>query len=110
MAYYVSESCRYANGSWITTGCITDYAQSEVKYVVDAWKVAQAPQAISSRIITYEELSELGEIQYNETPSGTYEYIQLQYDWLYNTSWYWTMTTYEDSAEKSVDSEYLWKI
>ena len=40
MAYYTSETCGYLNGSsgsCVTTGCTIDYAQSEVKYAVDAW-------------------------------------------------------------------------
>ena len=53
---------------------------------------------MEARLATYEELSELGEIRYNETPSGTYEYIQLQYDWLYNNFLSWTMSPYQDST------------
>ena len=40
MAYYTSETCGYPNGSSgssVDIGCTTDYAQSEVKYAVDAW-------------------------------------------------------------------------
>ena len=37
MTYYSSETCGYVNSSWVYDGCTTDYAQSEVKYAVDAW-------------------------------------------------------------------------
>ena len=100
MVYYSSVDCGYGTGSNNTdTGCKNDYASSEIKYVVDAWKAAKASAASEARLTTYEELSELGEIKYVETPSGTYEYIQLKYDWLYNNNCsYWTMTPYQDST------------
>ena len=95
MAYYSSATC----GIGTYTGCTTDYAQSEVKYVVDAWKNAKAPDATEARLITYDELNDLGEIMQDETPSGTYKYVQLQYDWAYNNNyWYWSMTPYQDST------------
>ncbi len=56
MAYYSSETCGYVNNSWIKTDCITNYAQSEVKYVVDTWKITKAPVASEARLITYDEL------------------------------------------------------
>ena len=99
MVYYESETCYYkGRGNSEQEGCTTDYALSEVKQVVDAWRNVNALEAIEARLTTYEELSELSEIQYNATPSGTYEYIQLQYNWLYNNNTYWTMSQYNDSA------------
>ena len=62
MAYYTSETCGYT-----FTDCTTDYAQSEVKYVVDAWKNDQAPASIEARLITLEELFELGYRHPNES-------------------------------------------
>ena len=56
MAYYSSETCGYVNNSWIKTDCITNYAQSEVKYVVDTLKITKAPVASEARLITYDEL------------------------------------------------------
>ena len=92
MAYYSSSTCGYVNGSWVKTGCTTDYASSEVKYVVDAWKISQAPAAIEARLITYEELiSELECTSDNCSNSS--------YSWLYNSNYYyWTMTPHNDSA------------
>lgn len=52
MAYYTSETCGWINNNLVETGCTTDYAQSEVKYVVDAWKIANAPAASEARLIT----------------------------------------------------------
>ena len=86
MAYYSSETCGSPNGSYVDTGCTTDYAQSEVKYAVDAWKTAQAPQALEARLITYEELTtDLGCSSSSCTNSSN--------SWLYNSNyWYWTMS------------------
>ena len=46
MAYYTSETCGFPNGSYTYAGCITDYSQSEIKYVVDAWASDKASDAI----------------------------------------------------------------
>ena len=88
MAYYTSETCGYSSN----TGCTTDYAQSEIKYVVDAWKTAQAPQALEARLITYEELTtDLGCTSNNCSNSSN--------SWLYNSKYrYWTMSQYQHSA------------
>ena len=102
MAYYSSNSCydhEDEENKWDLSGCKTSYEQSDVKYVVDAWKVDKAPAATEARLITYAELTDLGEIIYNETPSGVIEDIQLKYDWAYNGNYcYWSMTPYQDSA------------
>ena len=92
MVYYGSETCGKVNGSWVHTKCTTNYVQSEVKYAVDAWKTAQAPQALEARLITYEELTtELGCINNNCTNSSN--------SWLYNSNYsYWTMSPYNNST------------
>ena len=101
MAYYTSETCGYINNKWVESGCTTDYAQSEVKYAVDAWKTAQAPAASEARLITYDELidnlgyelgmltpSEEGWVPSSSTPS-----------FVYNSDYeYWTMSVCNDSA------------
>ena len=46
MAYYTSETCGFPIGSYTYAGCITDYSQSEIKYVVDAWASDKASDAI----------------------------------------------------------------
>ena len=88
MAYYTSETCGFVNGQEVETGCTTDYAQSEVKYVVDAWKTAKAPLASEARLITYEELvNNLGCTSDNCNNS--------LYNWLYNNDyWYWTSSPF----------------
>ena len=92
MAYYTSETCGKVNGSWVTSDCTTDYAQSDIKYAVDAWKTAQAPQALEARLITYEELTtDLGCSSSSCSNSSN--------SWLYNSNYrYWTMSPYNNSA------------
>ena len=98
MAYYTSETCGYVNNTWVYTGCKTDYASSEIKYVVDAWKAAKAPAADEARLLTYEETSEYAEAKQICTGS-CYEAIGLKYDWMYNNNyWYWLGTPYTDSS------------
>ena len=37
MAYYSRETCGYPNNDYVATECITEYDQSDIKYVVDNW-------------------------------------------------------------------------
>ena len=106
MAYYTSETCGYINNNWVYDGCTTDYAQSEVKYAVDAWKTAQAPAATEARLITINEVVSLG---YDNTciKVGWCEPLANVPTWLYNSNyWYWTMSQYNDEASRvwSVDT------
>ena len=48
---YTSETCGFPNGSYTYAGCITDYSQSEIKYVVDAWASDKTSDAIEYRLI-----------------------------------------------------------
>ena len=103
MAYYTSETCGKVNNSWIYSGCTTDYAQSEVKYVVDAWKAAKAPAASEARLIGLNDLPELGyELQpKNDTDSSlVYKPTENTPSWISNNtySWYWTSSQYNDSS------------
>ena len=92
MAYYTSETCGKVNGSWVTSDCTTDYAQSDIKYAVDAWKTAQAPQALEARLITYEELT-------TDLGCSSSSCRNSSNSWLYNSNYtYWTKSQYNDSA------------
>ena len=101
MAYYASETCGYVNGSWVDDGCKKDYASSEIKYVVDAWKAEKAPAATEARLITIDELSSLG-YEWKQTCSTCGEGWVKTDDvptWVYNSNyWYWTSTRYNDSS------------
>ena len=97
MAYYSSSTC----GSSGSSGCTTDYAQSEIKYVVDAWKTAQAPNATNARLITIDDLTDNLGMELNKTNPTTYQ-ITVTEDtptWVMGENyWYWTMTTDTDNV------------
>ena len=99
MAYYTSETCGYVNNTWVSTGCKNDYASSEIKYVVDAWKTAKAPAATEARLISKDEI-ETERKEYD--PCGGCGAVATgdiaKYNWMYNNNyWYWTNTPYTDS-------------
>ncbi len=100
MAYYTSETCGNVNNTWVSTGCKTDYASSEIKYVVDAWKTAKAPAATEVRLISKDEI-ETERKEYD--PCGGCGAVATgdfaKYNWMYNNNyWYWTNTPYTDSS------------
>ena len=97
MVYYSSSTC----GSSGSSGCTTDYAQSEIKYVVDAWKTAQAPNATNARLITLDDLTDNLGMELNKINPTTYQ-ITVTEDtptWVIGENyWYWTMTTDTDNV------------
>ena len=104
MAYYTSETCGDINNNWVYDGCTTDYAQSEVKYAVDAWKTAQAPAASDARLITLEDLKSLGYSDDSCIQSGYCSNSAEAPSWLHINSWYWT------SSPKNGSSSYVWAV
>ena len=109
IAYYTSETCGYVNNSWVETGCTTDYAQSEVKYAVDAWAkdkfqssdLKEDETGYRARLITkYELIDYLG-----YSNEGVKACAELTFaksadtpDWVYNSKYkYWTMSPTDDS-------------
>ena len=83
MVYYTSETC--GNGTY--TGCTTDYAASEIKYVVDAWKKAQAPAASEARLITKEELEKnIGFEEFDPCGGCGAKMFKLKFSFAYNLS------------------------
>ena len=103
MAYYSSETCGY-NG---INGCKSAYEESEVKYVVDAWKNAKAPVATTARLIEYNEFENLGYDWGSIDSSGNLGWLKSSStpNWVYDTSYlYLTMSQRNDS------SIYVWKV
>ena len=99
MAYYSSETCGYLNGNYAFDGCTADYSQSEVKYVVDAWKSAQAPLASEARLIIKEEIEDNFEFEEYEISCGGCgaKENRIITNWMYNSKYcYWTSSS-EDS-------------
>ena len=98
MQYYSSSTCGYNGSSWVDSGCTTNYAQSEIKYVVDTWKTAKAPAATEARLMAYDEFIDNTEV--DQICTGIcYDAIVPKYDWMYdNNYWYWLGTPYTDSS------------
>ena len=101
MAYYSSETCGYGDSSFVNSGCKSDYTSSEVKYVVDAWKTAEAPLATSARLITVDDLKDNLGMELNKTNPTTYQ-ITVTEDtptWVFDSNYYyWTMTPDADDT------------
>ena len=109
MAYYTSTTCGYNGTNGDYSVCTTDYAQSEVKYVVDAWAadkfqssdLKEDATGYSARLITYDELLNLG-YDVNKTSAGPGTGLLLTEDvpdWVYNSNYYcWTMSQFNDYA------------
>ena len=103
MAYYSSETCGYVNSNWEETGCITLYASSDIKYVVDKWAQAKVLSGlVESRLITKDEYVGLSNEEQRVTDTGEqYNILSPQYNWMYNSNYsYWTNTSYADSLSK----------
>lgn len=90
-AYYTSETCGYANGSLITTGCSADYALSDVKYIVDNWAQTvfdddelKLINGYNARLITKDEVLNICGSLFCSNSSNT---------WIYNANYrQWTMS------------------
>ena len=105
VAYYTSETCGVVNDSWISSGCITDYNNSEIKYVVDAWgadKLAVTDLKEDSlgykvRLIARDDL--INNLGYDDKPSTTGPSTNGQTpNWVYNNNYdYYTMNPFGDS-------------
>ena len=99
MQYYSSDTC---NGYGTYDGCTTDYAQSEVKYVVDAWKADKASGATEARLITLDEVINLGYEMGMINPS-TEGWVPSSStpSFVYNSNYsYWTMSPSQDSSTR----------
>ena len=106
MAYYSSETCGFVNGSRIETGCTTNYDQSDIKYVVDAWAsdkfnggdLEKDSLGYEARLITYEELVE--NLGYDKATWNGY-YWESNKDvtpsWVFGKyCYYWTMSSVDN--------------
>ena len=111
LAFYSSETCGYVNGSIVETGCTTDYEQSDIKYVVDAWALDKTTSSdlkeidgYKARMITYDELTD--ELGYEKASSGTIMPSSNgdTPNWVWNSgnnAGYWTMSGVADSTDRA---------
>ena len=108
MAFYSSETCGYdSNNNRVNTGCNNNYAYSDIKYVVDAWKTAQAPNATNARLITLDDLRDNLGIELTQSNATSLQ-ITVTEDtptWVMGENYYyWTMTT---NTDKTAD---VWRV
>ena len=115
IAYYTSENCGYIYDGydeygddvyhWVYDDCKTDYADSEIKYVVDAWAIDKIPSGLQeARLITKEEIDENFEYEeYDYKPCGdacgvVIKRNRISASWMYNNGAYWTSSLSQDYA------------
>lgn len=101
MAYYSSETCGHIDGAFIETGCTNKYEDSDIKYVVDAWANDKVGSYEEARLITMDELK--NNLGYNHaTFDASYYRVNSEYtpEWVYNPTFFWTMTGLDDSTSK----------
>ena len=99
MAYYSSSTCGCVNHSIVNTECTNIYVESDIKYVVDSWKNAQAPAAIETRLLTTEDLMDNLGYNWQIASSGMPSLNDNVLDFAYNSKFnQWTMTSYNDSV------------
>ena len=99
VAYYSSDTCE----NNIYTGCITNYEQSDIKYIVDTWGLDNITTGLQEvRLLTIEDLIDNLGYENNITCTGGCYYSGLLDNvpvWLYNSNyWYWTMAQNGDQA------------
>ena len=105
MAYYSSDDCYTVGHASYETGCKVAYDLSDIKYVVDAWKIAEAPLALFARLINKEEIET--EIREYDPCGGCGSVATGEFaknDWVYNSSYsYWTMSPMDGSTSYVFD-------
>ena len=100
MAYYTSSTC---TNYGTTDGCTTSYADSEIKYVVDAWKSDKAPLAIEARLITLDDLTDNLGMEFTTLNETTMRVVETEEtpSWIFGTNYgYWTSTTNADKTNQ----------
>ena len=107
LAYYSSSTCGYNEaGTWTTEGCVNDYVNSEIKYVVDSWAsnnlndedLTEDSLGYKARLLTKEEL--INNFGYQENTDGASPSVNGETpSWVYNNNyWYWLMSPNQDST------------
>ena len=108
MAYYSSETCGYVNSSWVETGCKLNYAESDIKYVVDAWAADKVGSKLEeARLLTLADMIDDLGMEFNQTYPTTLQ-LQTTEDtplWVFGENYYyWTMTP---NTDKTID---VWNV
>ena len=92
-----AQSATYYGYTWMQYGSNSNaYNGSYIKTTVDAWKTAKAPGASEARLITTEDLINLGYTKNSETSYSKGDNVPT---WIYNSNiQYWTMSSYDNST------------
>ena len=107
MDYYSNENCSPISNDNIGTSCTSEYDNSNIKYVVDAWAKDNIDnkRLKSARLITEDEFISLSDTVDISTPTDDiikYKY-KSKYEWLYDEKYtYWTMSQYRDLSSSMV--------
>lgn len=109
MAYYSSEECGYnSSGNYVTTGCKLNYAESDIKYVVDAWATDKVGSKLQeARLLTLDDMMDDLGIEMNRTNPTSYQIVQTEDtpQWVFGENYYyWTMTP---NTDKDID---VWNV
>ena len=98
MAYYNTQDCSY-----VRTNCTNDYANSNIKFVIDNWSKNSIikEKLKQARLITKDEYeSNCEEVYYIDDSGDEKARLEPQYEWLYNNQYeYWTMSVSNDSND-----------
>ena len=104
IAFYSSENCGYVDGSLVTTGCITSYNNSDIKYVVDAWaedklvmEDLEEIEGYKTRLVRKVDMNNAG-----CGDDGFYSGCSSSH-WLRKYP-YWSMTYYSDTMFRRIDN------
>lgn len=110
IAYYTSETCGYdKDHHYSTEGCTTNYEQSEIKYVIDAWALdkfgvndlMKDKMGYEARLLTFNEL--VDNFGYTLDGMGTVDVSSNESVsiWINGSNYdYWTMSQSEDSNSR----------
>ena len=98
--YYSSISCGYNGSDWVTSGCKTNYDESEIKYIVDAWAIDKVSAGLQeARLIKSDEYNEFLIVETYNTPTNPGTRYTPIYEWQNNNAYnYWTMSSNGDSS------------
>ena len=101
MVYYSSANCGWNGTQYLLDECTTDYASSDVKYVVDAWAFDKIKNNyIKSRIATVEEISNLGYEFFDNGSLIEWRVTENTPNWVYSENYsFWLQSPFNDSNE-----------
>ena len=109
MAYYSTTTCGWSGSDWVYDGCTTNYADSEIKYVVDAWAAAKTTASdlrtdstgYKARLLTIDDLIDNLGYSWQQTSSGNPTINENVPSFMIpenNSYWYWTMSQHLEDA------------